>query len=80
MKEDKNSLINTYIMCSGLFLILKITDVHRTLASLFLIFTINYVICIYKVYRNKENRSLFRYYGVQASITLITFIYIYTNF
>lgn len=78
-EEYRNNLMDILIMSSGIFILLKMTDIYKTLASMFLINTINYIIYLYDSCKNKDNRNIFKY-GVFSIMTLIVSIFIYTNY
>lgn len=79
MKDYRENLMDILIITSGMFIILKMTNIYKTLASIFLIHTINYLIDLYDSCKNKDNKNISKY-AMQSIITLVSAIYIYTNY
>lgn len=79
MKDYRANLMDIVIITSGMFIILKMTNIYKTLASIFLIHTINYLIDLYDSCKNKDNKNISKY-AMQSIITLVSAIYIYTNY
>lgn len=79
MKDYRENLMDIVIITSGMFIILKMTNIYKTLASIFLIHTINYLIDLYDSCKNKDNKNISKY-AMQSIITLVSAIYIYTNY
>lgn len=79
IKDYRENLMDIVIITSGMFIILKMTNIYKTLASIFLIHTINYLIDLYDSCKNKDNKNISKY-AMQSIITLVSAIYIYTNY
>lgn len=79
IKDYRENLMDIVIITSGMFIILKMTNIYKTLASIFLIHTINYLIDLYSSCKNKDNKNISKY-AMQSIITLVSAIYIYTNY
>lgn len=79
IKDYRENLMDIVIITSGMFIILKMTNIYKTLASIFLIHTINYLIDLYGSCKDKDNKNISKY-AMQSIITLVSTIYIYTNY